>query len=192
MAKPQNQGYIYIQRRRAFHFLSCFLWKEAPAPASTTHTPRPSASPECPLSSGAVPEISCESVQTACACRPPPLQPVIQQSTKGTVSSFLENLYISETMSHDHRWRQEQVSIPGRWQHSCLWDVRVKDVLFGAATAVAGKSFNSPLLPACSPLPFTCKMRHYEQTNKSNMANLHILIIWHECIKMCPLEQLWK
>ena len=137
---------VYIQRRCAFHFLSCFLWKEVPAPASasTTHTPGPSAFPECPLSSGAVPEVSCESVQTACACRPPPLQPVIQQSTKGTVSSFLENLYIRETMSPDHRWRQEQVSIPGSWQHSCLWGVRVKDVLFGAGTAVAGKSFNTP------------------------------------------------
>ena len=96
------------------------------------------------LSSGAVPEISCESRQTACACRLPPLQPATQQSTKGTVSCFLENLYIRETMSHDHRRRQEQVSSPGRWQHSCLWDVRVKDVLFGPGTAVAGRALTPP------------------------------------------------
>lgn len=145
MAKPVLKiRAVYIQRRWAFHFLSCFLWKEAPAPASTTHTPGPSASPERPLSSGAVPEISCESRQTACACRLPPLQPATQQSTKGTVSCFLENLYIRETMSHDHRRRQEQVSSPGRWQHSCLWDVRVKDVLFGPGTAVAGRALTPP------------------------------------------------
>lgn len=175
MAKPVLKiRAVYIQRRRAFHFLSCFLWKEAPAPASTTHTPGPSASPESPLSSGAVPEISCESVQTACACGPP-LQPVIQQSTKGTVSCFLENLYIRETMSPDHRRRQEQVSSPGRWQHSCLWDVRVKDVLFRAGTAVVGKSFNTP---SFLPLLHHCSCAKWDTMSKPISPTWLIYTSW--------------
>lgn len=60
--------------------------------------------------------------------------------TKGRVSCFLENLYSRETMtSHDHRWRQEQVSSLVRAWHFCLWDVRVKDALCWARSNSSGR-----------------------------------------------------